>query len=400
MQQSNKKICDVRGIKAAGIAAGIKSTGRKDAAVVVSEVPAKAAAVFTINRVKAAPVQISQKHLLSDYARAVILTSGNANAATAEEGLRTAEEMCKQAAQILECDSEEILIAQTGLIGIPLDRNTAINAVTKALAEVSSQGSNDAAEAIMTTDTKQKHASVEINLAGKTALLAGIAKGAAMLSPSMATMLALVVTDAQVEKQVLDHALKAAMNDSFHSMIVDGSRSTNDTVFLLANGLANNNAIDSTQHSDYKVFAEALAAVCQSLAKQMASDGEGATKFLTMRVRGASDKENAKIAAKAVVGSLLVKCSLAGENVYWGRVISELGASGAEFDPNLVEIKYGDITVCKHGTAAKFDEQAAAEYMRGSDIVITAYLGNGQGSAEAYGCDLTHAYVDENMSKS
>lgn len=400
MNQSPKRICDVAGYQAAGVVAGIKSSGKKDLALIYSELPAKGAAVFTTNLVKAAPVLVSQEHIGGGTFRAVVMSSGNANAATGEEGVETVREMCKIAAAELKCLPREVLIAQTGLIGVTLDREAALSGVKKAAAALSSTGSNDAAEAIMTTDTKPKHAAFTFEAGGREVTLAGIAKGAAMLSPSMATMLALVVSDVAVAKEVMDHALRAAMEDSFHVMVVDGSRSTNDTVFLLANGEAKNPLIDSIKHPDYRNFEIALTETCKALAMQMAADAEGATKFFKMRVVGARNKAAAQRAARSVVSSVLVKCSLAGENAYWGRVISELGASGVDFDPNEVEIKYGDFTVCKNGMAFAHDEDPVRRYMSGREIIVTAKIGDGQGDGEAYGCDLTHAYLDENMAKS
>lgn len=396
----SKKICDVKGIKAAGVAAGIKKNGKKDVALIVSELPANAVGVFTVNRVKAAPVLISQAHLQSGKARAIIMTSGNANAATGEEGRNIARTLCEHAAELIGCAPEEVLIAQTGLIGIPLDGKIAAAGVKKAFDELSDKGSDHAAEAIMTTDTKPKHSSQELLVGNQRILIAGIAKGAAMLSPSMATMLASIVTDAAVTNEVMDYALRSAMHDSFHAMVVDGCRSTNDTVFLLANGAAGNKIIDSILQPEYRLFEDAVSNVCKDLARQMAADAEGAGKFLTMRVQGAADKSEAMLAAKAVVSSALVKCSLAGENAYWGRVLSELGASGAEFNPDTVEIRYGDFIVCKNGMAYAHDEEQVDAYMRTREITITATIGSGKGEAEAYGCDLTHAYVDENMGKS
>ena len=400
MAGNQKKICDVKGFKAAGIQAGIKVSGKKDVALIVSDISANAAGVFTTNKVKAASVILSQKNLQGAKVRAVIMSSGNANAATGKEGMQAVEAMCQSAALNIKCDSSEILIAQTGLIGIPMNKEVAVKGVEKAFAALSAAGSDDAAEAIMTTDTKPKHASESLKVGNKEALIAGIAKGAAMLSPSMATMLATVVTDVAIEKDVMDYALRASMDDSFHSMVVDGCRSTNDTVLLLANGAAGNASINSIKHPEYKKFEAALSKVCKSLAMQMAADAEGSSKFLIMKVSGAANKEEARLAARGVVSSALVKCSLAGETTYWGRVISELGASGAEFNPDDVEIKYGDIVVCKNGMAFEHDEKAAEAHVKERTIVISARIGNGRGEAEAYGCDLTHAYVDENMGKS
>ncbi|MCO6432411.1 MAG: bifunctional glutamate N-acetyltransferase/amino-acid acetyltransferase ArgJ [Deltaproteobacteria bacterium] len=393
-------VCLATGFLAAGESCGIKSSGKKDVAVIVSESPADAAAVFTRNKVVAAPIIVSKRHLQNRRARAVIISSGNANAATGEQGIRVAERMCDQVAASIGCSPKEVLIAQTGLIGIPLDEQLAVDAAAKVSGKVAVGGGMDAAEAIMTTDTRPKLAHASFEHEGITVTVSGMAKGAAMLSPSMATMIALIVSDASVDPAVLQGALDAAVQDSFHMMSVDGCTSTNDTVFFLANGASAAPRISSKGTAAYEQFAQAVRSVCISLAQQMAGDGEGSTKFLTMTVTGARSVSDARRAARAVTQSLLVKCSLAGENAYWGRVLSELGASGAEFNPANVEIRYGEHLVCSAGVACPHDENAVDEYMRGREIVITADLASGPHQATAWGCDLTHGYVDENMAKS
>jgi len=393
-------VCLAKGYKATGVSAGIKASGKPDLALIVSDKLASAAGVFTSNRVKAAPVLVSQEHLRVPEIKAVVMSSGNANAATGQDGIDACKQMCAEVARGLSCKPEEVLIAQTGLIGIPFKTSVALAGISSALLQLEDEGSEKAAQAIMTTDTKPKNHEVFFDLNGVKVSVGGIAKGAAMLSPSMATMLALVTSDASVSPSILHQALVEALEDSFHSMSVDGCQSTNDTVFLLANGASGAKKIDSADSSEYRAFAAAVSEVCKSLAKQMAADAEGSSKFLIMEVVGAKSKRDAKLAAMGVVRSTLVKCSLAGQNSYWGRVISELGASGADFDPNDVEISYGPYKICEKGMALEHDTAAVEKYMLQREIEITAKIGSGPGHAKAYGCDLTHAYVDENMGKS
>lgn len=381
------------GFEAAGIAAGIKGNGKHDLAIFTSSRPCTAAGVFTTNLVQAAPVTISRRHLVSsDTFQGVIISSGNANAATGRAGLEAAEAMCAALAEGLGCAPEQVLIGQTGLIGKPFPTKVAVRGVGTACEARSPRGGMDAARAMMTTDTVAKVASV--SQPGFT--VCGVAKGAAMLSPSMATMLAVLTTDIAAPAVELQAALQSAMEGSFHSMVVDGCRSTNDTVLLVANG-GSGTTLDASQRAS---FFEAVRLVCESLARQMAADGEGATKFMKMRVTGAISVADARRAAKAVVSSALVKCSLAGESCYFGRVLSELGASGARFNPDNVTIAYGGITICRGGVAHSYPEDAMAKYLTGKNIEIHADLGAGLEEATAYGCDLTHGYVDENMGKS
>ncbi len=392
--------CFPIGFKASGVSAGIKPSGKSDVSLLYSESPCSAAGVFTKNLAKASPVLISEKHLSeSGSAQAIVFSSGNANAANGPAGDEVSLAMCEAAAESLNLPIEQVLIAQTGLIGIPLNSEVACKGVKLAASSLKEEGGSEAAAAMMTTDTFAKESSVEIELDGELVKVGGMAKGAAMLAPSMATMLAVVTTDAKLSSSLAHEILASAMEDSFHSMIVDGCMSTNDTVFLLANGFSS--AAEVTKGSDSFVkLQEAVTKVCSDLAKQMAEDGEGSSKFLTMKVAGAASKEDARLAARAVVGSVLVKCSLAGEVQYWGRIIAELGASGASFDPRAVEIFYGEQKVCDKGIACKHDQKSMDSYMLNSKIEISANLHAGDQSAEAYGCDLSHAYVDENMGRS
>lgn len=394
-------VCVPMGWTASGVAAGIKPDGRPDLCLVATDRPASAAGVFTRNLVRAAPVVISSRHL--DAARGfrgVVVSSGNANAATGTQGVDTAQAMCSAAAECLDCTGNEILIAQTGLIGIQLDRDVAVAGVRWAAESLGPERGQEAAQAMLTTDTVQKIAVETFNQSGSEVTVGGMAKGAAMLAPSMATMLAVITTDAAVEAGVLKRVLRSAMQESFHSVLVDGCMSTNDTVFLLANGAAEAELIDSESHHSYPALARGVEVVCASLARQMACDAEGATKLLEVRVTGAASDSDARLAARSVAGSVLVKCSIAGEDAYWGRVLADTGASGADFDPRDCTIRYGGVVVSRGGIAAEHDVEAVAEHMRGREIVISIDLGAGAGAATVWGSDLTHAYLDENMGTS
>lgn len=395
----------VPGFEAAGIAAGIKPSGDPDLAVVATadRRPVAAAGVFTTNLACAAPVQVSRAHLADGRAAAVVLNSGNANAATGDPGRADALRTCALAAGGLGVATTDVLVCSTGLIGIPMRMDPIESGVPRAVAELAAgaEAGHRAAVALMTTDTVPKEARVEADLGdGRTIRVGGMAKGAAMLAPSMATMLAVCTTDAVVVPDVLHTALERAVADSFNALIVDACTSTNDTVLVLANGAAGGPVIDRVGGHAYHALAEALAAVCADLAAQMAADAEGATKHVRLTVRGARSTAEARVAARAVAASQLVQCSLYGSDPYWGRVLSELGASGAFLDPEAVEIAYNGITVCRHGVAALHDETALQASMAGRDITIECDLHAGRGSAAVRFTDLTHAYVDENMGTS
>ena len=393
-----------QGFVAAGIASGIKPSGRPDVALVATadHRPVTAAGVFTTNLVAAAPVQVSRRHLAgAPRAAAVVLNSGNANAATGAGGLRVAERTCAIAAVELGCVLDDVLVCSTGLIGIPMDSAPFESGIPKLVAALSAtrEAAGRAAAAIMTTDTVAKEAVAVVTVADGIVTVGGMAKGAAMLSPAMATMLAVVTTDAAVEPRVLHVALERAVDASFNQMTVDGSRSTNDTVLVLANGTAGNAPI-GFEGPDIHLLTNALIAVCTSLADQMAADAEGSTKFVRIHVRGARSKEDARRAARAVAESQLVKCSLFGGDPYWGRVLSELGASGSYLEPDLVDIAYNGITVCAGGEATAHDGTALKAAMAEREIEITADLRLGLGEATVTTVDLTPAYIDENMSTS
>jgi glutamate N-acetyltransferase/amino-acid N-acetyltransferase len=380
------------GFVASGVHCGIKASGDPDLALVATadSRPVATAGVFTTNKATAAPVLTTKRHLeaTGGYAAAVILNSGNANAATGAAGLADAEQMCQAVAEELGCTVDEVLVCSTGLIGIPLPIDTLLSGVTSLAAALNDEGGTSAAEAIMTTDTVAKEVVVEVD--GFT--VGGIAKGAAMLAPNMATMLAVLTTDAEATPEVLQAALRVGVADSFNAMSVDGCTSTNDTVLLFASGAAG--------PVDEAVLFEAVADACADLARQMVGDAEGATKVVEVRVTGAASDEDAERAARRVADSNLCKCSWYGQDPYWGRIVSEIGSSGAEFDPDSVKVSYGGVTVCRKGVASMHDANALDEIMAAPYIEIVADLGLGNGEGVILTNDLTHAYIDENMGTS
>jgi len=385
------------GFEAAGIACGIKPTATPDLAMVATtdRRPVAAAGVFTTNRVQAAPVQISAQHLGDGRAAAVVLNSGNANAATGERGRRDARRMCELTAERLGCDPADVLVCSTGLIGVPLPMEPIEAGIPKLAASLGPRG-DLAAEAILTTDTRTKEFADVLELGdGNVAHMGAMAKGAAMLAPAMATMLAVVTTDLAMPADVLGSLLADAVEDSFHLLCVDGCTSTNDTVLALAGGAAGNAPITAGS-ADYDRAAHAFRRTCKMLAAEMALDAEGMTKVVDLVVIGARTHGEARLAARQVANSQLVQCSLNGGDPYWGRVLSELGVSGAAFDPEAVDIAYGDVTVCRDGVAAEHDAAKLAAVMASEHVVVTCDLHEGNGSAEMTTTDLSHAYIDEN----
>ena len=379
-------ITAAKGFVAGGLACGIKESGAPDLALVATDdhraVPA--AAVFTSNLAQAAPVQISRAHLANGLAAAVVLSSGNANAATGAPGRRDATRMCELTATGIGAPTSDVLVCSTGLIGIPMPMAALEAGIPKLCGVIDPAGGADAARAIMTTDTLPK----ESTATAGNAVVGGMAKGAAMLSPAMATMLAVLTTDAAVEPAALRRALAKAVSETFDCLSVDGCRSTNDTVIVLANGRAG--AVDGY------ALVEALTSVCGSLAEQMASDAEGATKLVRVKVVGARTDGEARVAARAVANSQLVQCSLNGGDAYWGRVLSELGASGAFIEPEQVDIAYNGETICRDGIACAHDAAALAEHMAAREIEIRCDLRQAHGEATVLTTDLSHAYIDEN----
>ena len=384
------------GFEAAGISCGIKDGGVPDFALVATadRRPVTAAGVFTTNLATAAPVQISREHLRDGKAAAVILNSGNANAATGEQGRRDARRMCELTARELGCAPEDVLVCSTGLIGYRLPMEPVEAGIPKLVAALGTDepAGQAAADAILTTDTVRKEARAEID---GTTTVAGLAKGAAMLSPAMATMLAVLTTDAAVETAALHRALEQAVDDSFNELTVDGCTSTNDTVLVLASG-----AGTPLAGPGLHALTDAVTAVCRDLAGQMAADAEGATKLVRVTVRGARSSAEARLAARAVANSQLVQCSLNGGDPYWGRVLSELGASGAFIDAEAVAIAYNGVVACRNGVDARPDPVRLEGAMAAHDIEITCDLELGMGEASALTTDLSHAYIDENRGTS
>lgn len=382
------------GFVAAGIAAGIKSGGAPDLSLVATDDgrPVPAAAVFTQNQMTAAPVVTTRDHLEVSSGRAagVVLNSGNANAATGASGRQHAERMCANTASGLGCEPTEVLVCSTGLIGIPLPIDT-IEAGLPALVAARAPGADGglaAADAILTTDTVRKLSVAR----GDGFVVGGMAKGAAMLAPNMATMLAVLTTDAEADPSQLHDALTDAMAVSFNALSVDGCTSTNDTVILMASGRAG--------PVDPGALASAVAEVCADLALQMAGDAEGATKVVRLTVTGAASDDEAAAGARKTAESQLVKCSWYGQDPYWGRIASELGSAGIAFDPDAITISYGPHQVAAGGVTVAHDHDALSAYMEQRHLEITADLGLGSGRATILTNDLTHAYIDENMGTS
>ncbi|HHW41167.1 MAG TPA: bifunctional glutamate N-acetyltransferase/amino-acid acetyltransferase ArgJ [Syntrophomonadaceae bacterium] len=381
-----------KGFQAAGVAAQIRKKGRRDLAVIYSQVPAVAAALYTQNRVKAAPVLVTREHLAGRTAQAIVVNSGIANACTGEQGLADARQMALWTGEMLGIAPEHVVVASTGVMGVPLPMQKIEAGIRRAVKELSVAGGGAAAEAIMTTDTTPKEYAVKFTCGGKEITVGGIAKGSGMIHPNLATMLAFIATDAAVSPDALYDALRWAGDRSFNAVTVDGDTSTNDMVVCLANGLAGNEPI--TGHgSDFLLFRDALFAVCRELAKMIARDGEGASKFLEVRVKGAACEEDGRTIARAVAGSSLVKAALFGEDANWGRILSAAGNAGVSFEPDKVDIYLGDLQVAARGTGLSFDEDRARSILEGREVIITLDLKQGDAEAVAWGCDLSFDYV-------
>lgn len=385
-------VTSVPGFVAAGVHAGVKAEGKLDLALVATAdgKPVTAAGVFTRNKMTAAPVIVCRDHLDASggQAAAIILNSGNANAATGDQGRTAARRMCSATARELGIDANHVLVCSTGLIGyqLPLDRIEA--AIPKCVAARGDALGTQAAEAMMTTDTVPKTFAVE----GPGFTVGGIAKGAAMLEPNMATMLAVLTTDAALEPAEATAMLRTAVAESFNKMSVDGAQSTNDTVLLLANG--------SAGRADAEYVQEAITKVCKELAQQMVDDAEGSTKTVFIHVVGAAHHDEAATVGRSIGTCQLVKCSWYGEDPYWGRIASEAGSSAQVFDPTALVIDYGGHTVYDGGKDVQVDHEALTEYMKRRHIHLTVDLGMGNGQSEFLTCDLSHAYIDENMGTS
>ena len=399
MKEIQGGVCAPAGFTAAGVHCGIrKNKTKKDLALLYSEVPCAAAAVYTKNLVKGAPITVTRENLADGRAQAVLCNSGNANTCNAD-GPAVARRMCELAADACGIDARDVIVASTGVIGQRLDVSP-IEASVGALKDaLSPDGSRDAAEAIMTTDTAVKEFAVSFTAGGRECRLGGIAKGSGMIHPNMATMLVFLTTDCAIAPELLQKALSADADDSFNMISVDGDTSTNDMVCILANGRAGNLPIDA-EGADYDAFAEALAFVTRRLCRAIAKDGEGATKLLACEVTGAKSTAVAKLVAKAVIKSTLLKAAIFGADANWGRVLCAIGYAGADVDVSKVDVNFrsnrGLIPVCRGGAGVAFSEETAKEILMDDEITVQVALNSGSASAKAWGCDLTYDYVKIN----
>ena len=388
-----------QGFVAGGIHCGIrKNKSKPDLAMIYSRTPCAAAAVYTQNLVKGAPILVTKKNIENGFAKAVICNSGNANTCNAD-GVEKAQAMCQLTAQALGIDPQDVVVASTGVIGQTLPLEPIEAGIPGLVKVLSPKGSTGAATAIMTTDTIAKEAAAEVEIGGKSVHMGGISKGSGMIHPNMATMLCFVTTDCAITPAMLDKAIHQVADKTFNMISVDGDTSTNDTFAILANGAAGNQEI-TAEGADYDIFVQALEAVCRKLSKLMAGDGEGATKLLVCKVDGAADLPMAKTVAKSVICSTLFKAAMFGADANWGRVLCAIGYSGAPVDVERIGVSFrsaaGQVDVCKNGAGIPFSEEEASEVLHEHDIEILIHLHMGEVSAEAYGCDLTYDYVKIN----
>ena len=402
MKQIKGGVTAAKGYEAASTAAGIKYQGRTDMALIYSQVPCVSAGTFTTNVVKAAPVKWDRQIVDSGAGvQAVVVNSGIANACTGEEGMRYCKETAEAAAKALNIDAAGVLVGSTGVIGMQLPMQKLVDGI-QVLAGKKAEGlqsGHDAALAIMTTDTVEKEMAVEIEIGGKTVTIGGMSKGSGMIHPNMCTMLAFITTDAAITKEALQKALSEDVEDTYNMISVDGDTSTNDTAILLANGLAGNQEITYAS-PEYETFKEALHMVNETLAKKMAGDGEGATALFEVKVVGAESIKQAKTLAKSVVCSNLTKAAIAGHDANWGRILCAMGYSGVQFDPEKVDLffesKAGKLQIIENGVATDYSEEVATKILSEPEITATADIKMGDYSATAWGCDLTHEYININ----
>ncbi len=388
---SCEKTVHVPGFLFAGVSAGIKESGERDLALIYSERPAVTAGLFTTNRVKAAPVKLALRRIASRRGQAVIINSGNANACTGKQGLRDAEEINTVTAKELGISAGLVYVSSTGVIGVPLPVEKIRNALPGLVESLSASSLNDAASAIMTTDTFAKTCSGKVRIGGKTGTIAGIAKGAGMICPRMATLLCYMVTDIAVRPGALDRALREAVNKSFNRLTVDNDMSTNDTVMIMANGLLGNKPL-TARSPCYRRFSNALNEVAYSLAKMIARDGEGATTPVAIIVRGAAGERDAERAAMTIAGSMLVRTAIHGKDPNWGRIMAALGRSGVEISEDRVDIYINKVKVVSRGTGTGRDKSANSIFKDG-EVTVTVDLKAGRESARVLTCDLTEGYI-------
>lgn len=397
---TNGGVTSPKGFKANGIHCGIrKNKDKKDLMLILSETECDAAAVYTKNLVYGAPITVTRKNLENGKAQAVICNSGIANTCNAD-GVEKAQAMCDLAAEYTGVSPRDVIVGSTGVIGQPIDLEP-IQKGMQALADgLSTDGSDAAAEAIMTTDTIKKHISVSFDLDGKTCTIGAIAKGSGMIHPNMATMLSFITTDANITAACLKSALLWCVERTYNMLSVDGDTSTNDTVAIMANGLCENNRIESVDSENYQKFCRALFKICNYVVSMLAKDGEGATKLVLCEVNNAKTEEIAKTCAKSVIRSPLVKTAMFGSDANWGRVLCALGYAGADIDVAKIDVSFvsrkGEIFVCRNGAGIEFSEEKAKEILLEDEITIKVDLNDGEFSATAYGCDLTYEYVKIN----
>ena len=392
-------VCAAKGFLASGVHCGIrKNRTKRDISLIFSEQICSAAAVYTTNLVKGAPLIVTKNHLANGKAQAVICNSGNANTCNAN-GIEIAEKMSQLLANELSISADDVVVASTGVIGQPLNIEPIANGIPMLKKELSFDGGQNAAEGIMTTDTKLKEIAAEFTIGGKTCHIGGIAKGSGMIHPNMATMLVFITTDVAISPNMLQKALSSDIANTFNMISVDGDTSTNDMVTVLANGMAGNAEI-TEDSEDFKEFMKALNTVTVHLCRMIAADGEGATKLLECRVSGANDEKTAKTVAKSVICSSLLKAAMFGADANWGRVLCAIGYSGAEVDVLKIDVSFksknGEILVCKNGAGVDFSEEKAKEILLEDEIEILVGLNSGNASATAWGCDLTYDYVKIN----
>jgi len=398
MKNISGGVCAAKGFSANGVHCGIRhNKTKRDLALIVSQVPAAAASVYTSNLVKGAPILVTKANLVNGTAQAIVCNSGNANTCNAN-GVEVAQAMCRLTAEQLQIAAEDVVVASTGVIGQPLDITPIANSMS-VLAEGLGDHSDLAAEAIMTTDTKMKEIAVSFEVNGVECRIGGIAKGSGMIHPDLATMLVFITTDCAISAAMLEKALQSDVQNTFNMVSVDGDTSTNDMVTVLANGLAGNEPI-TTEGAGFDAFMQALNTVTVYLCRCIAGDGEGATKLLECRVTGARDEATAKVVAKSVICSSLTKAAMFGADANWGRILCAIGYSGAAVDVERVDVQFhspkGTILVCKNGAGVDFSEELAKEILLEQEIEIWIDLQNGSGSATAWGCDLTYDYVKIN----
>ena len=399
MKIINGGVCAAKGFTANGVHCGIrKNRTKRDLTLIFSEKKATAAAVYTTNLVKGAPLTVTKDHISDGFAQAVICNSGNANTCNAN-GIEVAEQMSTLLADALSISASDVVVASTGVIGQPLDITPIANGIPSLVSGLSADGGEAAAEGIMTTDTVKKEIAVEFEVGGTVCKIGGIAKGSGMIHPNMATMLVFITTDAAISAEMLSKALSSDIVDTFNMVSIDGDTSTNDMVTVLANGMAGNREITS-EGEDFSAFMKALNTVTVHLCRMIAADGEGATKMIECNVSGAKDIATAKTVAKSVICSSLLKAAMFGADANWGRVLCAIGYSGADVDVNRVDVSFksakGEIVVCKNGAGVEFSEEKAKEILLEKEIDINVSVGDGKGIATAWGCDLTYDYVKIN----